>query len=84
MGFSGKKASKWASEKERNKTNVTYHIYYLIAEGLGASVEPLYGPKRPGKIRDSVADNTATRTVLCFTPNRDMKAGLQTTLDWYR
>jgi UDP-N-acetylglucosamine 4-epimerase len=50
----------------------------------GVSIEPLHIKPRPGDIRHSFADISRARTILRFEPRVDFRAGLETTLAWYR
>jgi nucleoside-diphosphate-sugar epimerase len=41
-----------------------------------------YGPKRPGDVRDSLADITMAREKLGFSPSVDIADGLREYVDW--
>lgn len=50
--------------------------------GIKASVE--YGPPRPGDVRDSLADISAARDSLGFSPSADFEAGLRDYMAWLK
>jgi UDP-glucose 4-epimerase len=50
----------------------------------GVEIDPLYGPPRPGDVRDSQADTTAARRDLGHDPRFTFEEGLRLTLEWYR
>ena len=54
------------------------HLVDLLREILGRNeIQPIFRKRRPGDIRDSCADLTKTRSILGFTPQVDLKAGLK-------
>lgn len=59
-------------------------LYRIIAEELGADLEPEYAPPRHGDVRDSVADITAARAAFGYEPSVDLREGLKRSLEWYR
>jgi|OM-RGC.v1.005754917 UDP-glucose 4-epimerase len=50
--------------------------------GIKATVE--YGPPRPGDVRDSLADISAARASLGFSPSADFEAGLRDYMAWLK
>lgn len=52
------------------------------ASGMKATVE--YGPPRPGDVRDSLADISAARVALGFSPSVDFEAGLREYMTWLK
>src|SRR5579884_3610271 len=48
------------------------------------SIEPIYGPPRPGDVRHSQADITAAVRDLRHAPRFSLEQGLRATLAWYR
>jgi nucleoside-diphosphate-sugar epimerase len=52
------------------------------ASGIRAIVE--YGPPRPGDVRDSLADISAARGSLGFSPSVDFEAGLRDYMAWLK
>ena len=53
-----------------------------LGELLDLSVTPLYGPPRPGDVRESMADITLARELLGYEPGVDLVTGLRRTADW--
>ena len=56
----------------------------LLQRFEGVSIAPVYGPPRPGDVRDSQADTTAACTQLGYSPQFAFEEGLRLTLDWFR
>ena len=59
-------------------------VYYDITKALGVDIEPIFGPARPGDIRDSNADITKARENLGYDPSYDFSAGIALAIDWYK
>ena len=55
-----------------------------MAEILGVTVTPNFGPVREGDVRHSVASLDLARRTLGYEPTIDWREGLKTTLAWYR
>jgi UDP-glucose 4-epimerase len=51
---------------------------------LGANLEPIHEPPRPGDVRASLADIAAARQLLGYEPTVSFEDGLARTMDWYR
>jgi UDP-N-acetylglucosamine 4-epimerase len=66
---------------ERTTVNVVVKEINRLA---GTSIEPIHVDPRPGDIRHSFADISRARTILRFEPRVDFRAGLETTIAWYR
>ena len=66
---------------ERHTLNETYKI---IAAQLGFAGTPNFAPNRTGDVRDSLADISAARAALGYTPSVSFEEGLKQTVDWYR
>jgi len=65
------------------KSHTLNEVYATIAEQLGFSGEPDYGPPREGDIKHSLADiNRATRE-LGYQPKAHFHEGLKKTVAWY-
>lgn len=64
-------------------------LYHLIRDSLVPTrpeiraLEPAYGPFRKGDVRHSLADISRAQTLLGYTPNFDVKTGLQSSMSWY-
>lgn len=59
-------------------------IYHVLTDALNISLEPAYGPARPGDIRHSNADISKARRLLGYNPEYDFSRGLHEAIDWYR
>jgi UDP-glucose 4-epimerase len=56
----------------------------LLQKIEGVEIPPVYGPPRPGDVRDSQADISAARRDLGYQPCVDFETGLRRTLEWFR
>ena len=52
--------------------------------GLGAELQPHFGPERAGDVRHSLADLSAIQGDLGYAPEEDFEDALARCLDWYR
>jgi nucleoside-diphosphate-sugar epimerase len=52
-------------------------LYRTIAELVGSGLEPLYGPPRPGDVRDSLADVSLAGELLGYEPLVGLEEGLR-------
>jgi UDP-N-acetylglucosamine 4-epimerase len=59
-------------------------IYYGLTKALGLTVEPHFGPDRPGDIKHSNADISKARQFLGYDPDWDFQRGIQAAIAWYR
>ncbi|MBP3413133.1 MAG: SDR family oxidoreductase [Oscillospiraceae bacterium] len=59
-------------------------IYYGLTKALGVSVEPHFGPDRPGDIKHSNADISKARRLLGYDPDWDFQRGIQAAIAWYQ
>jgi UDP-N-acetylglucosamine/UDP-N-acetyl-alpha-D-glucosaminouronate 4-epimerase len=55
-----------------------------IAGAVDETVEPTFGPPRPGDIRDSRADISLARRILGYAPRVRFEDGVARTVEWYR
>jgi nucleoside-diphosphate-sugar epimerase len=60
------------------RTSLNQLLEY-IGELAGARLEPEHRPPRPGDVRDSLADVTAARELLGYSPKVGVRAGLERT-----
>jgi nucleoside-diphosphate-sugar epimerase len=67
---------------ERTSVNTLAGLLAVLCDRPG--VAPDHQPVRLGEVRDSVADITAARDLLGYTPITDIKDGLTQTVRWYR
>jgi len=51
---------------------------------LGTSIEPRYGPERPGDVKHSLASIEKARQTLGYSCRTDFAAGLRRVIEWYR
>jgi nucleoside-diphosphate-sugar epimerase len=65
------------------RTSLNQLLSY-VGELTGSNLEPEYRPTRPGDVRDSLADVTAAREVLGYTPAVDVREGLRRTIETFR
>jgi len=56
----------------------------LLQQFEGVQIPAVYGPPRPGDVRDSQADTTAACTQLGYSPRFTFEEGLRLTLEWFR
>lgn len=56
----------------------------LLNSIFGQRAVPLYGPPRPGDVRESCADISLARRVLGYEPRVKFEQGLRRTVEWYR
>jgi nucleoside-diphosphate-sugar epimerase len=56
----------------------------LLQQFESVQIPAVYGPPRPGDVRDSQADTTAACTQLGYTPQFTFEEGLRLTLEWFR
>jgi UDP-glucose 4-epimerase len=68
-----------------NGCRVTLNYAWELLQRIeGVRIPPVYGPPRPGDVRDSQADTTAAVRDLGHAPKFSFEEGMRRTLDWYR
>jgi UDP-glucose 4-epimerase len=65
------------------KSQTLNEVYAAIAEQLGFSGKPKYGPPREGDIRHSLADIARATQELGYQPKVQFREGLRKTVEWY-
>ena len=65
------------------KSHTLNEVYATIAEHIGFSGKPIYGPPREGDIQHSLADITRARKELGYEPKAHFHEGLKKTVAWY-
>jgi nucleoside-diphosphate-sugar epimerase len=55
-----------------------------ICAAAGRSVEPVFGPPRPGDITHSLADISLARSVLGYAVEVPFREGIRRTVQWYQ
>ncbi len=64
-----------------------YSILALVEylnRALGTDIAPVFGPPRPGDVRDSRADIDKARRLLGYAPAVEVEEGLRRTLAWFQ
>ncbi|HEX2235156.1 MAG TPA: NAD-dependent epimerase/dehydratase family protein [Actinomycetota bacterium] len=56
----------------------------LVQEVAGPAAEVRFHPRRPGEVHRSVVDLSKARRLLGFEPGTTLRAGLESTAEWYR
>lgn len=56
----------------------------ILNDILGTQIAPIHTDPRPGDVRHSLADITATQEMLGYRVEVDFREGLRRTVDWYR
>lgn len=59
-------------------------IYYTLCDALGKSIEPVFGPDRPGDIKHSHADIGKAREWLAYDPDYSFADGIGLAIEWYK
>ena len=65
------------------KSHTLNEVYATIAEHLGFTGKPIYGPPREGDIQHSLADITRASNELGYRPKTQFHEGLKKTVAWY-
>jgi nucleoside-diphosphate-sugar epimerase len=58
-------------------------LYAAIADQIGFTAKPIYGPEREGDIKHSLADISRATTELGYQPKVQFHEGLRKTVEWY-
>jgi len=59
-------------------------IIDMINKLLGKNIKPRYAAPRPGDVKHSLADITAAKKLIGFTPSIQFEDGLRKAINWYR
>src|SRR6202789_1623770 len=65
------------------KSHTLNEVYACIADRLGFTAKPVYGPPRAGDIKHSLADITRATKELGYPPKVHFTDGLRKTVAWY-
>ena len=65
------------------KNHTLNEVYAAIADQLGFTAKPTYGPPREGDIKHSLADITRASKELGYEPKAHFREGLRKTVAWY-
>lgn len=55
-----------------------------VADALGIWIDPVFSPRRPGDVRDTLADVTRAREVLGWEPRTSWEDAVAATVEWFR
>ena len=66
-----------------NRATSLNQIIHLLQELLKTDIQPEYGPKRAGDVRDSLADVSRARELIGYKPKVFFEDGLRKAIDWY-
>ena len=58
-------------------------VYKILCAALQVDTEPVFGPDRPGDIKDSHADISLARQLLGYEPEYDFSRGIREAVSWY-
>jgi UDP-glucose 4-epimerase len=86
------KANLLALEKGENETiNIgtsqacsVNELFEMMAESVGYKQKPVYLDARPGELFRSVLDNKKAKDILGWSPQTELKLGLQKTLEFFK
>jgi UDP-N-acetylglucosamine 4-epimerase len=59
-------------------------LFDALKKEAGSSLQPAYGPDRPGDVKHSLADVSKAKSILGYNPSVSVQEGLRTTFDWYK
>ena len=59
-------------------------MVHILQQITGKSLEPIYGPERPGDVKHSKASISKIKEQLNYQPRQRFEKGLGLSLDWYR
>jgi UDP-N-acetylglucosamine 4-epimerase len=66
-----------------SSTSLT-ELFHTIREIAGIDIEPVYGPPRVGDIPYSLADISKAKNLLEYSPEVEIREGLESTFQWYK
>jgi UDP-N-acetylglucosamine 4-epimerase len=85
------KACKASHEAAGQAYNIAYggreyliDIYDMLCDALGKSIEPVFGPDRPGDIKHSNADIGNAKEWLGYDPEYSFEDGIKLAIEWYK
>ena len=55
-----------------------------LKKEAGSSLQPIYGPERPGDVKHSLADISKAKELLGYTVQTSVEQGLKLTFQWYK
>jgi len=66
------------------KSYAILDIVDTLNELLNKDVKPVFGPKRVGDVRRTLADISMIKKVLGYEPKVDFRTGIEKTLEWFK
>ena len=82
--LAGKDAAGRVCNIAYGESKLLLDVYHAIANALGVSLEPVFGPARPGDIRHSKADIGLAKELLGYAPEWNFERGIEAAIPWYR
>ena len=82
--LAGKNASGQVFNIAVGKSVPLIDVYRTIADALGTSVEPVFGPARPGDIRHSNADISRAKEFLGYSADWSFERGIKAVIAWHK
>jgi UDP-glucose 4-epimerase len=61
-----------------------FQVFDTVRRAVGAQVEPIYAPKRPGEVQRSALSSAKARRLLLWNPKVSFEAGVAATVPYYR
>lgn len=58
-------------------------VIILINKALGSDIKPVYADRRPGDVKDSLADISLAGKIIGYKPTVSFESGLQKAIKWY-
>ena len=59
-------------------------LFNALKQQAKSSLDPVFGPERPGDVKHSLADISKAKNLLGYSPSVSVQEGLKTTFDWYK
>jgi UDP-N-acetylglucosamine/UDP-N-acetylgalactosamine 4-epimerase len=59
-------------------------LFEKLKKYAGSSLQPIYGPERPGDVKHSLADISKAIKFLGYQPTVSVEKGLKITFEWYK
>jgi len=59
-------------------------LFNALKQQAKSSLDPVFGPERPGDVKHSLADISKAKNLLGYSPSVSVQEGLKTTFEWYK
>ncbi len=66
------------------KRTTINQLFISIKSLLGSEMIPIYGPERPGDVRNSLSDISKAKELIGYKPEFTFHEGMELTMDWYK